>query len=165
MVLKFMIFKVLFDKIGWIIEGLVPLIISGILFFWVDSLIFINFVGLIGSIAFVQVLPGFVNIYSKDRKETYKLFYRIDNLLRLILLAGSLLYFLSEGYVYPFIWLGIAVSIFFIIARIVVLGRLRLTVASLFGRTINYIYILAIAMPYTDEFALIVMLNGFIVGY
>jgi len=160
-----MIFKVLFDKIGWIIEGLVPLIISGILFFWVDSLIFINFVGLIGSIAFVQVLPGFVNIYSKDRKETYKLFYRIDNLLRLILLAGSLLYFLSEGYVYPFIWLGIAVSIFFIIARIVVLGRLRLTVASLFGRTINYIYILAIAMPYTDEFALIVMLNGFIVGY
>ena len=165
MVLKFMIFKVLFDKIGWIIEGLVPLIISGILFFWVDSLIFINFVGLIGSIAFVQVLSGFVNICSKDRKETYKLFYRIDNLLRLILLAGSLLYFLSEGYVYPFIWLGIAVSIFFIIARIVVLGRLRLTVASLFGRTINYIYILAIAMPYTDEFALIVMLNGFIVGY
>ncbi len=160
-----MSFKLLLDKIGWIVEGLVPLIISGIIFIWIDSLTFIKFVGLTGSISFVQLLPSFVNICSKDRKETYKSFYRIDNLLRFSLLVGSLLYFLSEGYVYTIIWLGITVLIFFIIAKIVIFGRLRVTVASLFGRAINYFYVLSIAMPYSDEFGLIAMLNGFIVGY
>jgi hypothetical protein len=163
--LKFINLKLLFDKIGWIIEGLVPLIIPGIIFIWLDSLIFINFVGFVGSIAFVQLLPGFVNICSKDRSETYKLFYRIDNVFRLALFCGSLLYFLLEGYSYIFIWISVVLLIFSIISQFSMIGRLRVTTASLFGRTINYIYILSIGIPYSDEFALISMLNGFITGF
>ena len=165
MELKFTNLKLLLDKIGWITEGIVPLIIPGIIFILIDSLTFINFVGFIGSIAFVQLLPSFVNICSKDRRETYKLFHRIDNVLRLTLFCGSLFYFLFQGYFQTFIWLCVVLFIFFIISQVVVIGRLRVTTASLFGRTINYIYILSIAVPYSDELALITMLNGFVVGF
>jgi hypothetical protein len=49
------------------------------------------------------------------------------------------------------------------IAQVNILGRLRVTIASLFGRIINYIYILSIAMPYSEQFDLFSVLNGFIV--
>jgi hypothetical protein len=157
--------RIFFDRVGWIIEGFVPLIISGVLYLLIDSFLFIHFAGLIGSIAFVQMLPGFMNSFSHGREAIYKYFYRIDNLLRVLLLFLSLLFFAINGYTYTFIWLIITMFVFFLIAQVSIFGRLRVTIASLFGRIVNYIYILSIAIPYNDQFALVTILNGFIVKY
>jgi hypothetical protein len=155
--------KKFFDRVGWIVEGFVPLIISGVLYLLIDSFLFIHFVGFIGSISFVQMLPGFMNSFSRGREEIYKYFYRIDNLIRELLLSLSLLFFVINGYTFTFIWAIIIMFVFFMIAQVNILGRLRVTIASLFGRIINYIYILSIAMPYSEQFDLFSVLNGFIV--
>jgi hypothetical protein len=146
-----------FDKFGWLIEGLIPLIIPFILLIFFQRINLYHAIGFSGSLALVQLIPTFVK-YGLSNKN---ILFRLDNIIRFLILISVLAYYIFLGIYFTIFWVILILCISILFFKFKYIGRLRVSIFSIFGRLINYTYIISII--FDDNLGLLRFLNGFLI--
>lgn len=133
------------DKIAWLIEGVIPLLIPGVLLFLTQSSDILFFISFAGSIAFAQLLPQYLSFCDLlINKKGFRNIFRLDNIIRILILISALIYTIYiVGSFLIFVWILVNLLFLNILAKLKNLGRLRYTITSIYSRILNFTFLLS----------------------
>ena len=146
-----------FDKLGWLIEGLIPVLISFSFYFFFETLSFFQTIGFAGSISFAQLITNFVK-----NGNNLNFLKRFDYIIRLIVLILAIFFYLYHLQFYLFFWSLSLITLAILLSKTLILGRLKISCFMIFGRLMNYLYIYSIFVD-SSYLRFLKILNGFII--